>query len=98
MGGKCGVPKKEREGRGVVEVGRGRLRGLVLGGGRHLTLGTGSREPGREVASHVAPTLSNLSQEASKSISRGLKHFIIAKQNFPQQSQYQPPSNFEIVM
>ena len=69
--------------RGGVEVGRGGLRGLVLGGGRHLTLGTGSREPGREVASHVAPTLSNLSQEASKSISRGLKHFIIAKQKLP---------------
>ena len=69
--------------RGGVEVGRGGLRGLVLGGGRHLTLGTGSREPGREVASHVAPTLSNLSQEASKSISRGLKHFIIEKQKLP---------------
>ena len=59
------------------------LRGLVLGGGRHLTLGTGSREPGRKVpASQTSPTLSNLSQEASKS-TRGLKDLIIAKQKIP---------------
>ena len=91
MGGVWRCPKEEEE--EEEEGWKWGARGLVLGGGRHLTLGTGSREPGREVASHVAPTLSNLSQEASKSISRGLKHFIIAKQK-----QYNPPSNFEIDM
>ena len=73
--------------RGGVEVGRGGLRGLVLGGGRHLTLGTGSSEPGHE----VAPTLSHRSQEASKSI-WGLKAFMIAKQKLPILVTIQNPS------
>ena len=62
-------------------------RGLVLGGGRHLTLGTGSSEPGHE----VAPTLSHRSQEASKSI-WGLKAFMIAKQKLPILVTIQNPS------